>query len=126
MLFRSLASDAFRPTWPNARVKIGVVAILGLVLDAGFLRSPLEARLADPSVPHAILLAWLCTVAALQIAQPRDRRQSLPVGSLLPRLAILGVIGAIVFVTGTVVTKDLGRRLEKATLTRSITAAIER
>jgi hypothetical protein len=121
-----LARDAFRPAWTNARAKLGMVAILGLVLDAGFLRSPLEARLADPSVPHAILLAWLCTVAAVMIALPRGQRPSIAVGSLVPRLAILTVIGAMVLATGSLVTKDLGRRLEKATLTRSVTAAIER
>ena len=34
-----------------------------LALDAGFLRSPLEARLADPSVPIVILIAWLLVAA---------------------------------------------------------------
>ena len=121
-----LARDAFRPAWTNARVKLGMVAVLGLVLDAGFLRSPLEARLADPSVPHAILLAWLCTVAAVMIALPRGQRPSMAVGSLLPRLAILTVIAAIVLAASCLATKDLKRRLEKATLTRSVTAAIER
>ena len=53
----ALSRDGFRPEWPHAAEKIGIVAILGLVLDAGFLRSPLDARLADPSVPHAILIA---------------------------------------------------------------------
>ena len=55
------SSDGFRRRWPRAREKLAAVAILALVLDAGFLRSPLEARLADPSVPQAILLAWLVT-----------------------------------------------------------------
>ena len=121
-----LSRDGFRPAWPLARVKMGVVAILGLVLDAGFLRSPLEARLADPSVPHAILLAWLCTVAAVFIALPRDQRPSLPVRSFVPRFAIFAVIAAVLFAAGYLVTNDLGRRLEKATLTRSVHAAFER
>src|SRR6185503_15700466 len=43
----TLSPVAFRPKWPQARAKIGMVAVLALVLDAGFLRSPLEARLAD-------------------------------------------------------------------------------
>jgi hypothetical protein len=121
-----IAPDAFRPTWPQARAKIGTVAALGLVLDGGFLRSPLEARLADPSVPHAILLAWLCTVAAVSIALPSGQRPSSPVRSLLPRLAIVGTVGALIFAVGCVLTKDLGGRLEKATLTHGPGEAIER
>jgi len=121
-----LAPDGFRPTWPLARAKIGTVAALGGVLDAGFLRSPLEARLADPSVPHAILLAWLCTVAAVSIALPRGQRPSSPVRSLIPRLAIAGTVVALVFAVGCVLTKDLGGRLEKARLTHGPREAIER
>ena len=55
----ALASPRAQPSWPHAGAKIGAVAILGLALDAGFLRAPLEARLADPAVPIVILLAWL-------------------------------------------------------------------
>ena len=33
--------------------------MLAIILVAFFLRSPLEARLADPSVPLAILVTWL-------------------------------------------------------------------
>ena len=121
-----LAPDGFRPTWPLARAKIGTVAALGLVLDAGFLRSPLEARLADPSVPHAILLAWLGTAAAVSIALPRGQRPSVAVRSLLPRLAIVGTVVILLFAVGCVLTKDLGRRLEKATLTHGPNEAIER
>jgi hypothetical protein len=121
-----LAPDGFRPSWPLARAKIGTIAALGLVLNAGFLRSPLEARLADPSVPHAILLAWLCAAAAVSIALPRGQRPSARVRSLLPRLAIVGSIIALVAILGCVLTKDLGRRLEKATLTHGPGEAIER
>ena len=54
-----MSHDGFRSAWPHARRKIAVVAVLAIVLNFGFLRHPLEARIADPSVPHAILLAWL-------------------------------------------------------------------
>ena len=60
---------ACRPAWPHARAKLTMVAVLALVLDACFLRSPLAARLADPSVPLAILVAWLC-VALPQVLRP--------------------------------------------------------
>jgi len=67
----ALARDAGRPGWGPATAKIAVVAALGLILDAGFLRSPLSARLADPSVPFAILIAWLLAVL-LRLAWRRD------------------------------------------------------
>src|SRR4029079_7355596 len=54
--------DGFRPEWPHAPEKLAMVALLGAALDAGFLRSPLEARLADPSVPRVI--RWACWMVA--------------------------------------------------------------
>ena len=57
-----LSRDGFRPLWPHAVPKIAIVGLLGVILDAGFLRSPLAARLADPSVPHAIVIAWPTSV----------------------------------------------------------------
>src|SRR5262249_30787293 len=44
ILLLTASPDAFRPDWPNARAKLGTVAVLAAVLDAGFLRSPLAAR----------------------------------------------------------------------------------
>ena len=57
------SSDAGRPGWLHAKAKLATVAILGVMLNAYFLRSPLDARLADPAVPHMILLAWLAVEA---------------------------------------------------------------
>ena len=67
----AVSRDGFRPAWPRAREKLATVAILALVLDAWFLRSPLDARLADPSVPHAILVAWFF-VALPRLLAPRE------------------------------------------------------
>ena len=39
--------------------KIAMLALLALCADAGFLRNPLEVRLADVAVPHTILGAWI-------------------------------------------------------------------
>ena len=68
LLVLAVSRDGFRPEWPHARAKLAMVAVLALALDAGFLRSPLEARLADPSVPIVILIAWLL-VAALRLVR---------------------------------------------------------
>jgi len=67
--------DGFRPEWPHAREKLAMVAVLGAVLDAGFLRSPLEARLADPSVPLVILVAWML-VALPRLLRDRPARDA--------------------------------------------------
>jgi hypothetical protein len=72
----AVSRDGFRPEWPHAKAKLAMVAVLAAVLDAGFLRSPLEARLADPSVPLVILVGWLL------VAIPRMLRNA---ESLLPR-----------------------------------------
>ena len=69
-----MSPQAFRPTWPNAAPKIAVVAALAVMLNAGFLRVPLTARLADPSVPHAVLLAWLCVAVVRLLWRGDDVR----------------------------------------------------
>ena len=77
LLARSMSPQAFRSHWPNAAGKVAVVAVLGVVLNVGFLRLPLASRLADPSVPHAVLLAWLCAVVVRLVWRGDDVRPSL-------------------------------------------------
>jgi hypothetical protein len=48
-----------RERWAGESVSVVGVAILALALDATFLRNPLETRLADATVPAALLAAWL-------------------------------------------------------------------
>lgn len=48
-----------REQWSGEWVAVVGIAILGLALDATFLRNPLETRLADATVPAALLGAWL-------------------------------------------------------------------
>jgi hypothetical protein len=119
------AQRAYRPSWPNAAPKVLVVAALAVLLNAGFLRSPLEARLADPSVPHAVLLAWL-PVALVGLlfrrgeVRPtfRQHRSFWPVAVVLVAVS-LGLFGVV----ASGVTDDLPRRLEKARLNRSVDEA---
>lgn len=107
-----VAQHAFRPGWPRSVQKIAVVAVLGIVLNAGFLRSPLEARLADPSVPHAILLAWLATVGVAQW-QTGQRFGAFPRGSRFLRAATtLGVV-IIGMVLVSVLSTDFAGRLAR-------------
>ena len=118
--------DGFRPEWPHAREKLAMVAVLAAALDAGFLRSPLEARLADPSVPLVILIAWM--LAALPRVLRRD-------ASLRPswlrfrwpiRVGVTVVVVSIALLFVVLVKGDLYRRLEKASMTDRFGKPFER
>jgi 4-amino-4-deoxy-L-arabinose transferase-like glycosyltransferase len=118
--------DGFRPEWPHAREKLAMVAVLGAVLDAGFLRSPLEARLADPSVPLVILLAWLMAALPRMILSDSSLRPSwLPLRwPLRAAVSLAGVAIAMLLVV--LVSGDLYRRLDKASMTDRFGKAFER
>jgi hypothetical protein len=96
-----------------------------LILDAGFLRSPLAARLADPSVPLAILVAWLA-VALPQVF--RAARWNWPAGgpAWAPGTIALVLSAPIVFTLASGMTDDFYRRLDKAGLTDRFGKGFER
>jgi hypothetical protein len=122
----AVSRDGFRPEWPHARAKLAMVAVLTAALDVGFLRSPLEARLADPSVPLVILVAWLA------VALPRMWRGDASLQPVLRpgRWAVRGVASAvgaaIALLLMLVVSGDFYRRLEKAAMTERFGQAFER
>ena len=116
---------ACRPAWPHARAKLTIVAVLALVLDAGFLRSPLAARLADPSVPLAILVAWLA-IALPQILMPSRWRW--PTGAPAWGFGAAALVAAapLAFTLASGMSHDFYRRLDKAALTERIGKGFER
>jgi hypothetical protein len=128
LLVLMLSSTAFRPEWPEATAKLATVAVLAEILNAGFLRSPLEARLADPSVPHAILIAWLF-VALVRLMTRRDLlRPTLRAWPLAATARIAGAVAvvpllAIVYIS---VSRELYDRLDSAAVAESWSKAIER
>jgi hypothetical protein len=126
LLVLAISRDAFRPRWPHAREKLTMVAVLALALDAGFLRSPLEARLADPSVPLVILIAWLVVALPRMMLSDASLRPSLlryrsalRVAAGLPGVAMALLL--LVLVSG-----DLYERLDKASMTERFGKAFER
>lgn len=121
-----LSPVAFRPKWPQARSKIGTVAVLALVLDAGFLRSPLEARLADPSVPLAILLAWLIVALVRLVFVPGDLQPSRRGSAVFARAGALLAAAPLLFVFWAGMTHDLHDRIDKAGLTERWGKAFDR
>jgi hypothetical protein len=117
LLVLGLTKDAGRVGWPHARAKILSAAVLALVLDAFFLRSPLDARLADPSVPLAILVAWLLAVVPRLLVSraalaPHAARAVWPW-----RAAVVVGVLPLMLVLGAGTTKDLYDRIDKAGLT---------
>jgi hypothetical protein len=103
-----------------------MVAVLGAVLDAGFLRSPLEARLADPSVPLVIVIAWLLVALPRMLVRDESLRPSwLPVRwPIRVAATVVGAGIALLFVV--LVTGDLYRRLDKASMTDRFGKPFER
>lgn len=122
----AVSRDGFRPGWPRARVKIAVVAVLGLLLDAAFLRSPLGARLADPSVPHAILIAWIAA------GVPRlwgSRTALLPqVQALRWPIRIGGTAAAalVALTAWSLISQDFHRHMERVRFTEGVRVALGR
>lgn len=112
----AVSRDAFRPGWPHAGPKIAVVALLGLILDAGFLRSPLQARLADPSVPHAILIAWLAAALPRLLVSLRAWRPALQSWAVPVRVTAVTAAVPIVFILGVMFSNRFYLRLDDAYL----------
>jgi hypothetical protein len=122
----AVSRDGFRPDWPRAVPKIGVVAVLGLVLDAGFLRSPLGARLPDPSVPLSILIAWLAVALPRLLAFSSSWRDSLRPW-IMPLRAVLSVTALVfAFVLASIFSSRLDERLDDAYLLEGADQAIQR
>jgi hypothetical protein len=116
---------ACRPTWRHARAKLTMVAVLALALDAFFLRSPLAARLADPSVPLAILVAWLC-VALPQVLRPSRWRWPAGAPAWGFAAAALLLAAPVVFTLVSGMSRDFYRRFDKAGLTERVGKGFER
>jgi hypothetical protein len=125
----ALARTAFRPDWPHASAKVAVVAVLGILLNAGFLRSPLEARIADPSIPHAVLLAWLpvaLTGVVRQWVHGRRAGNRGSIGRAAAGAICVVVAMSVLMVVLLTITRGLPRRLEVTQLDRNPEHAINR
>ncbi len=121
-----MSSDAGRPGWQHARAKLATVAIVAIMLDAYFLRSPLEARLADPSVPLAILLSWLVMAVGRLAYSSRSlspRAQSSP--WLVRGLVVTGA-AVIAFVLVATLSRDFYDRLDRSSMAERLGKPPER
>lgn len=118
--------DGFRPRWPQARANIAMVAVLGFALDAFFLRSPLAARLADPSVPLAVLVSWLLVAVPRLFVDRNGLRTGMNALVWPIRLAALATVLPLAFVFASGMTWDFHRRLDKAGLTERFGKGFER
>jgi hypothetical protein len=128
LLMLAASPEGFRSSWPNARAKMRVVAALGILLNVGFLRQPLEARLADPSVPHAIMLAWL-PVALAGLFRRRERLAPAlrrPATAFAARLAAVALVLPFLAVVAVAVTSTFPRRMEVTALAEGPHEALAR
>ena len=120
------SSDGGRPGWPRARAKLGMVAILAIMLVAFFLRSPLEARLADPSVPLAILVAWLIVAVPRLLVSLAALSPPAQTHAWAVRLAVGGGAAAIAFVLGAGLSHDFYDRLDRSSMVERVGKPFER
>ena len=120
------SKDGFRPSWPQARAKMTMVAVLAIALDADFLRSPLAARLADPSVPLAILVTWLLVALPRLAASPRSLAPWAARTAWLARGPGLVAGVGILTVFAVVLSKDLYERLDRSALVERVGKPFER
>jgi hypothetical protein len=115
--------DAYRPTWVRAGPKVAVVAVLAMILNAGFLRSPLDARLADPSVPHAILIAWLAAALPAMFRMSQSWRPALQRWRIPLASAAVVAAAPFAFVLAATMTRDVYDRLDNSGLTEGVRSA---
>jgi hypothetical protein len=122
----AMSRDAFRPGWHQAWSKIMTVAVLGIVLNAGFLRSPLDARLADSSVPHAILIAWLLAAIPAMFVSAPSWRLALQRWRMLLAGAVVALALPLALILGTLLTEDAYERIDSAAMAGSVEDAFAR
>lgn len=120
------SASGFRPEWPQARAKLAMVAVLMAALDAGFLRSPLEARLADTSVPLAILVAWLMIAVPRMLTQPDALRARIRAFRWAAGVGAAMVWTPVVLMLAVIVSGDFAERLDKAAMTDRFGKMFER
>jgi hypothetical protein len=92
-----------RERWPGESAGVVAIAVMAVAMNAGFLRTPLAARLPDASAPAAILGAWLIGVAF-------DAR-----ATVIRRVALTAAAGVFVLTTRAVaVVADVPGELNRA------------
>jgi hypothetical protein len=109
-----MSSDGGRPDWLHAKPKMATVAILGIMLDGYFLRSPLDARLADPSVPLVILLAWVAVAVPRMLVSPASLSAVAQSRVRLVRPLIAVGLVAMAMILGLTLSKNFYRRLDQS------------
>jgi hypothetical protein len=75
-------------------LKIGTVALLAVLTSSGFIREPLEARVADAIVAPLVLMAWLAAWA-LGLQRTNRWRWHRPIGSAVVFLSVISVVKAL-------------------------------
>jgi hypothetical protein len=104
-----------REPWAGESAGVAAIAVLAIVMNLGFIRTPLTARLPDASVPAAILGAWLLGVA-FDVRATNLRRVALGVAA-----AVFVLTAGAVLVVG-----DVPGELNRAGILNRAGAMIDR
>jgi hypothetical protein len=79
-----------RERWPGESAAVAAIAVMAIVMNLGFIRTPLVARLPDAGVPAAMLGAWLIGLA-LEARLPMMRRVVLVAAAAIFLLTALAI-----------------------------------
>lgn len=89
-----VADDRWRADWVRWRGRIAALAVLGFLLDVGFLRGALGARIADVSVPQSILIAVVISVC-WRLYRAQDPRVTTRLAAASALLVIAALVGTV-------------------------------
>jgi hypothetical protein len=77
--------------WPGESAGVAAIAVLAVVMNLGFIRTPLVARLPDACVPAALLGAWLIGLA-FDTRATTARRAALTAATVLVAMTAAAVV----------------------------------
>jgi len=107
--------------WSQERAKMLAVVVVGVAVNYGFLRGNVAGRLADVSVPMAILLAWLLMQLVRIVRGGRVEMANRPYaigGTSRGAIAVLAL--AVVAITALVLVRPFMAALENARVAEGV------
>ena len=87
-----------RQRWPGESAAVAAIALMALLVNAGFLRNPLMHRIADATVPACLLGAWLIGLTWSM----RVRPMAIPVLVRAGSIIVLAVTAVAIWGSGAV------------------------
>ena len=105
------------PRWPNEAAAIAALIVLGIAVDAGFLRDVLRTRFSDAIVPPVLLGAWVLGSCWGRPWRLRPVQRAVQLTAII----MLGITAAAIARVG-----EVGERLERTGLAEGVEATMLR